>query len=442
MNSQDSERTKRTSPRLALALLCAVLTAPVVAQQSPDWCGCRTHPASLGAFDTRVASTWPPGTTAAGSRLTLPLPADGVLVFDSMHLEFSAPFPCCAMEVAIQRNAANTPVTILVKGDIFIGNNAALVVRGNDGAFGSTTAVGVGGLGGQGGFRGGDGAFRLANLASDGGAGLGPSGGLGATVSPLTLGSAGVFVGSADLLPLVGGSGGGGGRSANTLTTCSGGGGGGGGGAILLAANGTIAVDGPGAAINADGGNGGNSNGTCASGGNGGSGGAIRLIATTITGNGRVFARGGRRPDDGALASGGGIRMEAVTNTFGVTFSDPVASRTATPGPIVNPFAANVAVTAVAGQPVPQVPQGVFGGIDVQVSAPGPAAIDFVTNGVPTGTTVQVRVKPRVGAAPISQDVTLVNCDASLHCLASATFDLAAGSYTIEARATFQTPGQ
>jgi hypothetical protein len=130
--------------------------------------------------------------------------------------------------------------------------------------------------------------------------------------------------------------------------------------------------------------------------------------------------------------------MEAVSNTLGTSFTDPVASRSPTPGPIVNPFTPHVTVTAVAGQAVALTPQGVFGAVDVQLAAPGPAAIDLATDGVPVGTIVEVKVKPRLGSPAITQNVTLTNCDGSGRCLASLTLDLAAGTYSIEARATFQ----
>ena len=138
------------------------------------------------------------------------------------------------------------------------------------------------------------------------------------------------------------------------------------------------------------------------------------------------------------LAGSGAIRLEAITNTLGVSLTDPVASRTQTPGPLVNPFTPSVTVTAVGGQPVPVPPQGVFGAVDVQVPVPGPTAIDLATDGVPVGTTVEVKVKPRVGSLPIAQNVTLTNCDGTGRCLASVTLDLAAGVYAVEARATFQ----
>ena len=121
--------------RIALVVACAALATPMIAQTlPPDLCGCRDHP-SLGAFDTRNSSTWPPGTNVTGAIMTIPLPADGVLVFDSMHLEWAnPPLPNTGLiEVAFQRNAANTPVTILVKGDVLIAGNADLSVKGANG---------------------------------------------------------------------------------------------------------------------------------------------------------------------------------------------------------------------------------------------------------------------------------------------------------------------
>ena len=76
--------------------------------------------------------------------------------------------------------------------------------------------------------------------------------------------------------------------------------------------------------------------------------------------------------------------------------------------------------------------------------APGQTDIGLVTSGVPAGTVVNVTVKPRVGSPPITTPlvtpVTLTNCDANGVCLANVSFNLAAGAYFVEARATFQTP--
>src|SRR5262245_10783798 len=202
--------------RIAVLLAATSLAVPLVAQTPlPDFCGCRDNPNSLGAFDTRNASTWPPGTTVAGAVLTIPTPPDGVLVFDSMRVEWSNPpfTVCCTAEVVFQRTAANTPVTLLVKGDVLIAANGFVRANGATGSNGTADGAGAGALGGPGGFRGGDGAYRIANGATDGGVGLGPGGGSGGIGSPATGAGGGTFVGATDLLPLVGASGGGGGRS-------------------------------------------------------------------------------------------------------------------------------------------------------------------------------------------------------------------------------------
>jgi len=425
--------------RLALIVVAVALAWPLIAQTTPDLCGCRDNPNSLGAFDLRDRNTWPPGTTVSGSSVVIPLPADGVMVFDSMFFDWNtAAVPsCCPIRVAFAANAANTPVTLLVKGNVTINSTVSVTVEGGDGAAASAGGFGAGGMGGNGGFRGGDGASRLQNNATDGSSGLGPGGGLGGTVSASATHPS--FIGASDLLPLTGGSGGGGGRSQTASINCTGGGGGGGGGGLLLAMNGALTVQYTGGGLIADGGSGGGANGySCATGGSGGSGGAIRIIAASIAGSGRIFARGGPRWEDGVRAGIGAIRMEAFSNTFPANFTDPVGVRSAAPGPITNPYSPRIAVTAVAGQAVSATPVGVFGGIDITIPVPGPTTIDLTTDGVPMGTTVEIKVKPRVGSTVLQQTLPLANCDVTGRCLLSATFDLAPGVHAVEARATFQ----
>src|SRR5439155_5565707 len=127
----------------------------------------------------------------------------------------------------------------------------------------------------------------------------------------------------------------------------------------------------------------------------------------------------------------GAIRMEALNNNLSVGNTSPLATRAPGPGPIVNPITPTVTITSVGGQPVPQPPQGVFGVADLVLSAPGQTAIGLPTSGVPTGTTVNVTVKPRVGGnGPTVTPVTLTNCDpANGACLATVTLDLSAGAY-------------
>jgi hypothetical protein len=427
----------RTS--LLSALLVCILGVVVSPQVQLDVCGCKNNPASLGAFDTADAATYPPGTIMTNINvMEIPLPPDGVLVFNSINLVQRPQYVGYGLTVRFIRNAANTPVTLLVSGNVNIAPSVQLVVSGDNGVTGSTNDLGRGGLGGPGGFRGGEGGYQLVNFGAFGGAGLGPGGGAGG-VSTYFLsghGAGGTFLGAPDLLPLVGGSGGGGGGSTELAPGCAGGGGGGGGGALLLGVNGTLTIDGQ---IIADGGTAGNwGNANCSSGGGGGSGGAIRLLATTINGVGQVYARAGSGGNP--VGQPGSIRLEALNNALTVGNTTPLAARAAGPGPIVNPITPTVAITTVGGQPIPQPPQGGLGNIDLVLPAPGQTDVGLATTGVPTGTTVNVTVKPRVGGTPFVTPVTLTSCDTNGACLANVTFNLAAGAYFVEARATFATP--
>jgi len=431
---------RRAAAALAAAWAAMALwTAPRGLAQALDICGC-AGAASLGAFDTLNAATWPPGTEQGFRFITLPLPDDGVLVFDSVNIA-PRPSDAGALAVSFRPNARNTPVTLLVKGNLTIGPNTStgLNLNGAAGSGGQVGDSGKGGDGGPGGFRGGDGAYQLVNLAARGGAGLGPLGGAPGTSSPLATGGSGVFLGNLQLVPMVGGSGGGGGASTTTASGCSAGGGGGGGGAILVAANGTITLNGY---IAAEGGNGGGSNNSsCASGGGGGSGGAIRIVASAIQGTGNLWARAGSGWGTGSQASSNGrIRLEAISNTLPANNTTPIASRSSVPGPVAPPVIPTVRITGVGGVAAPAVPVGGIGQVDITLPAPGTATVDLVTSAVPSGTIVEVYVKPRVGGPQVTLPVTLVSCDGAGTCSAQVSTSLDAGTYTVEARATFQTP--
>jgi hypothetical protein len=417
--------------------VAALLAVPLIVDtQGLDICGCATIP-GLQPFDSTNAATHPPGTTVNGTTVNIAVPADGILRFSSFfarnHLTF-------------QRNAANTPVTILVSGDVTFSSATGccwnITLSGSEGTSASASVPGVGGLGGPGGFRGGDGAQLATNMFSIGGAGFGPGGGIGGAPGSCPGGLA-TFFGAPDLVPMLGGSGGGGGcSSAATPTSCSAGGGGGGGGGITIAANGTITFSG-GYRLFADGGSGGfTSNGACAYGGAGGSGGAIRMLANRFvtTSTAELYARGGVNQNNGAQSGAGRIRLESMDASALTAFAtDPPAQRVVGPSPLANPVAPTVSITSVGGQAVPAVPQGTFGTIDVVVPVPGATSVDVATSGIPGGTTVQVTVKPRLGAQPISENVPLTSCNSAGDCQGSATFNLPAGAYVVEARATFQT---
>jgi hypothetical protein len=426
-----------TRVHAAAALAIAVLAVPDPARaQSLDLCGCAAGP-TLGVFDPNQPIPLPSGFTQTGaSAFALALPSDGVAVLDSFTLERTAQ-GFGGLTLTIVGAPSNRPATLLVRGDVFIGNSDAIVVAGSAGGAGSAQRGGAGGNPGPGGFAGGDGAYQLGNLSSDGGAGIGAGGGAPGLASGV-LPTPGAFFGAPELRPLNGGSGGGGGWSASNASGCAGGGGGGGGGALLIVANGTVTVTGT---INAAGGNGGAAgNATCASGGSGGSGGAIRILANRVTGAGPLNAAGGNGGSGAPAGQPGRVRLEALTDTYTGT-ATPVALRTGTPGPIVDSIAPDVAITAIDGANVPADPQGYRGAVDVIVPAPGLVRVDLRTRDVPTGTDVEVSVKPEVGGAAVSQRVTLVpaSCIAGT-CLADVSFDLASGAYVVEARASFEVP--
>lgn len=424
---------------LALAASVTGLVGLILAGAvGADICGCADSP-SLGDFDSADPSTWPPDTQVSSGRIRLALPPDGVLVFDRFSVGLGP--GGWSATVQFEHNAANTPVTLLIKGDLDIDWYGSIEVNGERGGSGSTGLSGLGGLGGPGGFRGGDGAYQLVNLGSDGGAGLGPGGGPGATLAATAL--PGQFVGTPELLPLLGGAGGGGGHSASDASGCSGGGGGGGGGALLIAANGAVRIVG---SISADGGVGGSAgNSTCASAGARGSGGALRILAERIEGDGWLYARGP------AAASHGRIRLEAYENSMGASRITPPASRVQAPGPLVNPIQPTLAITAVngemlsrqSGEPIATLPQGVFGLVDLVLPAPGFVDIDLATSGVPANTLIAVSLK----ASPNGQseigwvNIDPTDCDLNGDCTALLTFpEVQAGRYVLEAEATFETP--
>jgi hypothetical protein len=436
MNMSETHHTqrRRVRPPALVALVAALVMLPSAFEAQLDICGCATIP-DLPVADS-TTGTYPPGWVDTGTNgsLTIPMPADGIIRLASLFIQNK--------HVVFSRNASNTPVTILVAGNVTLRGTGCcytLNVSGAPGSSGSSSTAGVGGQGGPGGFRGGDGAALPINLASVGGAGFGPGGGAGGTPASLADAGPGILMGVPELIPLIGGSGGGGGGSASaTPTSCSGGGGGGGGGAILIAANGTLTLQDY--QIFADGGGGGNrANGTCSSSGGDGSAGAVRLVASRFAGAGtaQVFARTG-----GSTATGR-IRLESIDTSSQTIFSTaPAAQRITGPTPLMNPVAPSVMITSIGGNSVPAEPQGTFGAIDIVLSAPGAIGVSLATAGVPGGTTLEVTVKPRIGGLPQTQTVPLTGCDSLGACQANASFNLPAGAYVFEARATFQLQGQ
>jgi len=302
---------------IRLALVCLVAaTTPALAQGVVDLCGCARD--TLNAFDASDPQTYPAGSTGCASAcksgtIVLALPPDGVLRFSRMVVDG-------AFTISFRPNSANSPVTLLVAGDVLLRGSTCcgtLTVAGSSGAAATVArGVGVGGNGGPGAFRGGRGHGQPVGIGAltPGGNGEGPGGGWGATTNVEAIG--GTFTGGPDLQPLTGGSGGGGGSGFGFEPTCLGGGGGGGGGALVIKANGRFTLQD--FQIVADGGPGGEpADRTCAQGGAGGSGGAIRLVARTFvtSGTARLSAKGGVPAYRAGVATAGRIRVESVEKT-------------------------------------------------------------------------------------------------------------------------------
>src|SRR3989442_4467716 len=163
-------------PLGAALLLGWMLLGADVSQGGPDICGCAGIPNNLGDFDTANPASYPPGTVSApngfgGNVVTIPLSADGVLIFRSFTGTRLPNTPgCCTFDTFIlfKRNAANSPSTILVSGDARLDAGVFLMVNGDDGTGGSGGINGLGRLGGPGGVRGGHIAHSRLDLAAGG----------------------------------------------------------------------------------------------------------------------------------------------------------------------------------------------------------------------------------------------------------------------------------
>jgi hypothetical protein len=299
-------------------------------------------------------------------------------------------------------NANNTPVVWLVQSNCVINGNSIVRLSGDYGAV-------AGGLGGPGGFRGGDrgsennpptsgqgpggGQASLTNCYG-GSASYGTIGGKAENCSPGGQQLPGQIYGNSFLIPLLGGSGGGG--SGHPSTGPSQGGGGGGGGAILIAASGFIELNG---AVESQGGS-----TYCASFiGGSGSGGAVRLVASVLKGNGRINTLGGPTTGCGGgygNAGNGRVRLDG----FDIQFSgniDGVSSRGYQP--IIIPVPAQGAqlnVMSVGGAPVSASPTGQIATPDAILSAQQNNPIPIVVScaNIPLNTQIIVRVTPANGA--------------------------------------------
>lgn len=414
--------------------------------------------AAILALMPSVALAFDSGSTGADGAFNptvstnVPLPASGIFNFSSMNIQ-------SGINVTFQRNTTNTPVVILVSGNVTIagtlnvsGGSSTNAGAAGDGNLGDD---GVPGIGGPGGYDGGRGGAIGANRS--GGQGLGPGGGnpgnfsvvgtqcgsnhtyggagggFGAVGAPNPCFSTGggVSYGSTVLLPLIGGSGGGGGGGGTNFAA---GGGGGGAGAILIAASGTVNVTGQ---ILANGGSSGSSTGAgCGDNGGGGSGGGIRIVATTIAGNGTIAAAGGSVGTScfasGGVGAVGRIRLESESFTRTAATTPPFT--TAAPGPVFVAGLPTLAITSVAGVSAPPIPTG-NADITLPSTTANPVTVVFTTANVPVGNTVRLTVTPALGIS--SSVVSPALTGSTTSATTSVNANLPSGPSTLLATTTY-----
>jgi hypothetical protein len=387
-----------------------------------------TGPAHAQTFNS--GSTGADGAFSPTTNTTLTLPATGLFNFTTVTIP-------SGVTVRFTRNTANTAVTFLASGNVSIAGAIDLSATSGGSVVGGTFLGSNAGLGGPGGFDGGNGANGVASNV--GGTGLGPGGGGAGTgagfATPGGLvsatGTPGAPYGNAELLPLIGGSGGGGGSAGLGSTSA---GGGGGGGAILIASSGTITVTGT---IDARGGNGGGGNNP----GGGGSGGAIRLVATSITGaNGTLDVRGGSGSSGIGVGSGGGsvgrLRLEAYSNTAAVNVNN-VPPSLAPPSAVALANRPTLTITSIGGIATPAAPGASFTAPDVTLpaSTANPVTVALAGVNIPPGTAVLIAVNGQTGGTTITS-TTLSGTLSSTTATASVTIPTNRPS-VVSASATF-----
>jgi hypothetical protein len=377
-------------------------------------------PASAPAQTFDSGSTGAGGAFAPASNVTLNLPPTGVFNYTTINVP-------AGVTVRYNRNAANTPVTLLATGAVTIAGTIDVGGGlGGNGASGTSLGPNAG-LGGPGGFDGGAGSNGIASTI--GGAGLGPGGGGASAI----VGGGGGFIsaggngagggglggpayGTETLLPLIGGSGGAGGGVGFGSSAA---GGGGGSGAILIASSGTLTLSGTGT-IRASGGKGGDG----VSAGGGGSGGAIRLIATTLAGTGSVDVRGGTLGFSGTAAgvgAGGRIRLEGYVRTA-VYQTNAIPPSIANPSVVVLATGPTLAITSVGGVAAPGSPSGSLAAPDVTLptGTANPVAVTIAGANIPVGTAVTLTVTGQTGGST-STSAALSGTTASSTASASVT---------------------
>lgn len=430
---------------------------------------CATSGSSFAAYSS--GSTGVDGAFNPTTSQSIQLPPDGIFNYTSLNIP-------TGVIITYIKNAANTPVTILVSGDATIAGTIDVS------ATNPTNSLTDGGVAGPGGYNGGLGGSPGGNSAgwvagytglNIGRAGLGPGGGAPGAVSSsnfywsgfkLAVGGGGAYgtappptggncpttpgtvYGNPTLIPLIGGSGGGGGAGG---TVMPGSGGGGGGGAILIAASGTLSVTG---SILANGGAPG-SPGAAYTGrgsyGGGGSGGAIRLIATLVSGNGVISAAGGISSAEffydttngpfgicAAYANGsqnggmGRIRIEA--ESVARTAATTPGWMGGAPSLVFVPGLPALTIDSIGGVAVPAQPSG-YGDVSLPTGFTNPVTVTFLTSGVTVGSSIKLTVTPAQGVAYTATSAPTTGTTASA--TASVSVNLLSGPNTLQASVTY-----
>lgn len=410
---------------------------------------------AFSAAHAQQAVNCPDGTFAPTTSIICQVPESGVFNFTTVNIPSGA-------IVTFRRNSKNTPVTILVSGDVTIagtidvsgeiGGKRRGGIGGSGGFDGGAGGLGIVGYeipingngpgGGLGGFGGGGGGYAVAG--SNGTVGTPPT-------SDQNSGKGGPRYGTQSLLPLIGGSGGGGGQGAvGSSFVANGGSGGGGGGAILIVTSGAVAF-GSNSIIDAHGGAGSTEQSSISTPGGGGSGGAIRIVAQAVTGNPRYLSveggaggPGGNSPRNGGSGGHGYIRIEAVDQT---NFSPQrilpglaaAISIVTIPRPAMPADAPKLTIKSIAGINAPALPRGVLSDppdINLSPSQTNPVPIVVTGENFPANTEIQVTVTPDIGerktercnlagtAAPLSCTVNMNIPDNGISVIqATATID-------------------
>lgn len=405
----------------------------------------------IHAFAVSSGSTGADGAFNPTADLELQLPPDGIFNYTSVNIP-------AGVTVSYIQNAANTPVIMLVQGNVTI--YGTIDISGQDGEVFSLN------LGGPGGGRGGQGGRAGQNGQTGegpGGGNAGPNRGSntgtcgGAAASHLNFGESNSrctergpdtpAYGSTTLVPLLGGSGGGGGAGANNiLSSRISGAGGGGGGAMLIAADGLITLNG---FIDASAGNGeirnfsvegGSTNELTACGGSG-SGGGVRLVASALNGTGSINVNGGGFCDyrsgfsssqDGWAGSAGRVRFEANDIQFTGSVIPTSSSTSDAPGPLFVTNLPNIRITSIAGTSIAAVPTD---DTVLPASITNPVTIEIAATDIPLASTLDVVVRPDNGVTTTVLSSPLAGTLANSTATASVT--LPQGRSTVTASVNF-----